>query len=124
MPLGILTLTVYLVILSNFILGIVIYKQPAGYQMSDTLQKLLIGSYFFIFYILFLLGSIYYLAKIKKIYKKKEAVFLSLALVIGLIVGAIVSYKSIGLSDTLQWAIPTTVTLVLAYIFHKLKLNE
>jgi len=123
-PPKVLTLVVYLVVLMNFILGIVIYQQYGEYNLSHKIQSLLVGSYFFVFYILFLLGSLFYFFRIKPIYKKKEVQILSWALIIGLTIGVIVSYQVIGLSDTMQWAIPTFVTLVLVYILGKSKLKQ
>lgn len=119
-----LTLALYLVICGNFILGLVIINPIMQWGLKENFINLLLILYFYTFLMLFELGTLFYFSAIKKIYKKNEIKFIGWTLTIGLFIGSYISYRYIGLSDTLQWAIPTGVSLILFYALRKMGLKD
>src|SRR3989344_8896969 len=94
-----LTLALYLIIFANFLLGVVIANPILKFELTQENINLILVVYFFIFFILFEVGSLYYINAIKRVYKKNEVRFISWALVIAYVGGFFLSYKFLGLAN-------------------------
>ena len=107
-------------IFANFILGIVITNSILNLRVTPQITNMLLMTYFFVYLMLFELGSIYYFNTIKKIYKSNETKYVSWAVIIILSIGTYASIRYLGLPSTLPWAVTAWLTLILFYLGYKL----
>lgn len=115
-PNKILTLGLYLVIVSNFLLGLIIVNVPLQMNINESLQKLILISYFLIYYLLVMIGAIYYLRHFKKFYDKNKLKILIIGLGLGIIIGFVISINTINLTNTLSWFIPALISYIFIYV--------
>ena len=120
----VLTLGLYFVIFANFILGIVIANPILNFRLNQQIINMLLLVYFFVYVMLFELGSLFYFSAIKKIYKSNEIKYLSWAVIIILSIGTYVSIRYLGIKDTLPWTSVTWLTLILFYLGYKMNIKS
>ena len=120
----VLTLGLYFVVFANFVLSIVIANPILNFRLNQQIINMLLLIYFFVYVMLFELGSIFYFSAIKKIYKSNEVKYVSWAVVIILSIGTYVSISYLGVKDTLPWASVAWLTLILFYLGYKMNIKS
>ncbi|MBI2207921.1 hypothetical protein HYU50_00330, partial [Candidatus Woesearchaeota archaeon] len=118
-----LFLVVFLIVISNFLISIV-FAYPLlfeGKQIPENFVSIIVIVNFFIYYILLLMFFNYYTNILTGVIKKYKFMSIIFLLAVGLMGMVVLSYITLGMVNTLQWLIPTIVTIVLMFAFHILE---
>lgn len=116
---------VFLIVIANLLLSF-IFSYPIinnGKQLPSNFVSIILIINFFIYYILFLTFINYYSDILKETISKHKIGSIIIFLSIGLIGMAILSYFTLGMTNTLQWLIPTFATIILTLLFRYIEKN-
>ena len=116
---------VFLIVIANLLLSF-IFSYPIinnGKQLSSNIVSIILIINLFIYYILFLTFINYYSDILKEVISKHKIGSIIIFLSIGLVGMAILSYFTLGMTNTLQWLIPTFATIILTLLFKYIEKN-
>ena len=116
---------VFLIVIANLLLSF-IFSYPIinnGKQLSSNIVSIILIINLFIYYILFVAFINYYSDILKEVISKHKIGSIIIFLSIGLVGMAILSYFTLGMTNTLQWLIPTFATIILTLLFRYIEKN-
>jgi hypothetical protein len=115
-----LTFTVFLIIVANFILGLLLawpLLNPDKPAIPPVINSIFIMVFFFIFYLLLLIYLTHYLAVFKEYFKENEVKFILIGGALGLVILAVFSFWKAGFILTLSWLVPSITTILIELIW-------
>lgn len=127
MKLESITLSIFLIVVANFILGIILawpQLNPKNPVIPQSVATILVMIFFFAYYLLFLFYLSHYVKVFKEYLKGNEIKFIIWGSGIGIFGLAALSYWKLGLSATLSWFAPTVAIFLLDGVLKHFKTKD